>query len=98
MWVFLEILKDRVLVFLENLKDQKRIPVHFSIELIFIVEVLLLETQKLVDDNNQNRDKSAVIQTRVQNARNFQNIDVLHKRGIKCNAKGVHGCYRILPN
>ena len=65
---------------------QKRISGPILDRIDIHVDVPSVETQKLVDDKNQNREKSFDIQKRVQNARNIQ-LKRFSKRGINCNAE-----------
>lgn len=65
---------------------QKRISGPILDRIDIHVEVASVETQKLVDDDNKNREKSSNIQTRVQKARDIQ-TKRFKKRGIKCNSE-----------
>lgn len=65
---------------------QKRISGPILDRIDIHIDVPSVETQKLVDDKNQNREKSSVVQKRVQTARNIQ-IKRFSKRGITCNAE-----------
>lgn len=65
---------------------QKRISGPILDRIDIHIDVASVETQKLVDDNNQNREKSATIQKRVQAARNIQ-LNRFKNFKIKCNAE-----------
>lgn len=65
---------------------QKRISGPILDRIDIHVDIPSVETQKLVDDNDQGREKSSVIQKRVQFARNIQ-IKRFKNRGIKSNSE-----------
>ena len=65
---------------------QKRISGPILDRIDIHVDVPSVETQKLVDDKNENREKSSSIQKRVQAAREIQ-LKRFSKKGIKCNAE-----------
>lgn len=68
------------------IRYQKRISGPILDRIDMHVDVPSVETQKLVDDKNQNREKSSVIQKRVQKARNIQ-LKRFAKEGIKSNSE-----------
>jgi magnesium chelatase family protein len=65
---------------------QKRISGPILDRIDIHVDVPSVETQKLVDDNSEGREKSAEIQKRVQKAREIQ-LKRFTKRGIKSNSE-----------
>ncbi len=65
---------------------QKRISGPILDRIDIHIDVPSLETQKLVDDEETDREKSTQIQKRVQNARNIQ-LKRFAKRGIKSNSE-----------
>ncbi len=65
---------------------QKRISGPILDRIDIHVDVPSVETQKLVDDNDKGREKSSLIQKRVQSARNIQ-IGRFKNRGIKSNSE-----------